>query len=162
VSEGSQLGENTLSPPGTKLSASSNPNPPHHFASPNRFQSLAPTIPDYQPLAYVDVEVSAPDSGESVATRALVHSGGQGSFISHNLAKTYNLPQVAKTPPVTLILADREPSPHTICHYSPLCSRRDRMQNPALSTLLTPPMILFSEFPGSKSMTPRYGSEAKL
>ena len=118
--EGSQLGKNALLPPSTELLSSSAHTPSNRFASENRFQPLEPTIPDYQPLAYVDVEVSAPDSGESVVTRALVDSGGQGSFINRNLAKTYNLPRVAKTPPVTLILADGEPSPHTISHYSPL------------------------------------------
>jgi hypothetical protein len=50
----------------------------------------------------------------------MVDSGGQGSFINRNLSQTYHLPSVPKSPPVTLILADGEPSPHKITHYSPL------------------------------------------
>ena len=104
------------------------------FASPNRFQSLSlntttdlsPT-PEYCPLGYIDVDIKGTlDSGEGwVSTRALIDSGGQGSFINDKLFEYYqHLPCLTKPQPISLILADGRPSKGgNIKSYSPLTLR---------------------------------------
>src|SRR5579859_1284016 len=62
------------------------------FVSPNQFESLANVIPEYRQLRYVDVDVKARESGEWISTRALLDSGGQGSFINDQLSTRYQLP----------------------------------------------------------------------
>src|SRR5579859_1423568 len=76
------------------------------FVSPNRFEPLANVIPEYRQLRYVDVDVKARESSEWMSTRALLDSGGQGSFINDQLFTRYQLPCLVKPTPISLILAD--------------------------------------------------------
>jgi len=160
VSAGTQLGE-ILPSPGIGSPRSSQLAQPKCFASTNRFQPLAATIPDYQPLAYVDVEVGTPNSGEPISTRAMVDSGGQGSFINRNLSQTYHLPNVPKSPPVTLVLTDGEPSPHTITHFSPLLLKTGSNTEPYALDITNMAHDIILGIPWLKTHDPsvRFGSE---
>ena len=115
----------TLGPSSGEFSYSSPPSVSLYstFSSPNRFVSLA-SVPEYAPLAYVDVEVKSTESGEWAATRAMIDCGGQGSFISDSFSQHYHLPHHPKTQPVSLILADgsQSQSGH-VTQYNPVTLR---------------------------------------
>ncbi len=91
------------------------------FATPNRFQPLSG--PEYRPLCYIDVEVKG-DNTDWITTRALLDSGGQGSFINDKLFNRYALPCLPKPRPISLILADGQPSKGGDIHsYTPVTLR---------------------------------------
>jgi hypothetical protein len=70
------------------------------------------------------VDVREPESKEWITTRALLDSGGQGSFINDNLSTRYQLPRLTKPHPISLILANGRPSKGgNINHYTPLMLR---------------------------------------
>src|SRR5579859_8197788 len=59
-----------------------------------------------------------------MSTRALLDSGGQGSFINHQLSTRYQLPCLVKPTPISLILADGSPSKGSnVTHFNPLILR---------------------------------------
>src|ERR1700738_3208053 len=96
-------------PPSVSLSST--------LASPNRF---APLEPQYQPLAFINIDIKSPDMERWRSTRAMVNCGGQGSFINKNLSKSYQLPHQPKRFSVLLVLADGRPSQAgPITHYNP-------------------------------------------
>ena len=104
-------------------------NPPPQFTCPNPFQPLSIdeslVEPEYGPLGYIDVDISSLKSSEWIPTRALIDSGGQGSFINDKLVKRYpQIPTRPKSTPISLVLADGCASKGgDIIHYSPLVMR---------------------------------------
>jgi len=54
---GSQLGKTPPLSPGIGLQLLSHFAQPKHFASTNHFQPLASVVLDYQPLAYINIEL---------------------------------------------------------------------------------------------------------
>ncbi len=103
------------SPPPSSIQLSS------AFATPNRFQPLLG--PEYRPLCYIDVEVKG-DNTDWITTRALLDSGGQGSFINDKLFNRYALLCLPKPRPISLILADGQPSKGGDIHsYTPVTLR---------------------------------------
>ena len=86
---------------------------------------MSPSEPEYGPLGYLDVDIGSLESSEWISTRALIDSGGQGSFINDKLVKRYSqFPRLAKSTPVSLVLADGRPSKGgDLTQYSPLILR---------------------------------------
>ena len=100
------------------------------FSTPNRFSTLAP-VPEYSPLAHIDVDLKQAGGTDWVSTRALIDCGGQGSFINNKLSHRYHLPQCPKTHPVSLVLADGSQSQAgRITHYNPLILRTAGHEEP--------------------------------
>jgi hypothetical protein len=76
-------------------------------------------VPEYSPLAFIDVELLVPGRDQWVASRALLDPGGQGSFINYTLCHSY--PQISKSMPLGLTLADGKPSSSgSVTHHTPL------------------------------------------
>jgi hypothetical protein len=103
-------------------SSGDNRQPPSFFsASVNRFAPLDTVVPEYTPLAIITVYVRFPGYGDWIRLRALIDSGCQGNFINEKLVQKYLMPQVRKSCPLAITLADGGVSRGgNVTHYDPV------------------------------------------
>jgi hypothetical protein len=87
--------------------------------------------PEYAPLAYIDVQISYPGKEGWIGTRALIDCSGQGNFVNEKFSKTNLTPQVPKSIPIALVLADGERCDRgPVTHFSPVTLKTGRNEEP--------------------------------
>jgi len=87
-------------------------------------QVTTETVPEYETLHYIDVDLKDCDNGEWVSTRALLDSGSQGNCVNREVSEGYLTTRNVKPKSITMIMADGNQSPAgPITHYNPVALR---------------------------------------
>ena len=83
--------------------------------------TIAPVLPEYNRLFYIDMEFQDAREALWFETKALVDCGSQGSCINEKESQTYLTSHILKPAPTKMIMADGNiSSAGPITHYDPI------------------------------------------